>query len=344
MQKELPQNIIKQQKKAAQGKRALAQEMEEYKQNVMDDFFETQEIHDMEIWLMEKNEFFRRNDMRFKRIYIEITNICNLACSFCIQNQRANKRMSVEEFAFVAKQIHPYTKHVYLHILGEPLSHPQLKEILDICAEYELYVNLTTNGTLLKDRKDILCKASALRQINVSLHSFPQHEQDSYINDVIQAGDELSANYIHMNYRLWSIQKGKLTPDTKTILDVIKECYNLDINEEQIKRMARMDLKEYVHLHFEDIFTWPSLQHPFISRQGKCHGMKQMCGILSNGDIVPCCLDSKGECVLGNIFSESFHDVIQTRRVQQIVKGFSHNDVVEELCQHCSYRLRFTKV
>lgn len=281
--------------------------------------------------------------MRFKRIYIEITNTCNLSCSFCIQNQRAVKRMSVEEFAHVAKQIHPYTNYVYLHILGEPLSHPQLKEILDICAEYELFVNITTNGTLLKDKKDILYHASALRQVNVSLHSFPQHEQKSYLKDVMQASDELASKQIHVNFRLWSIYQGELSTDTKHILDVLKDAYNLNFDEEHIRRMVRLDLKDYVHLHFEDIFTWPSLEHPFVGEQGKCLGMKQMCGILSNGDIVPCCLDSKGECALGNIFTESFQDVIEARRAQSIVQGFSQNKVVEELCKHCSYRTRFTK-
>ena len=118
--------------------------------------------------------------MQFKRIYVEITNTCNLSCSFCIQNQRKPRRMSVAQFSHVIREIKPYTGHVYLHVLGEPLSHPDLKTFLQICDEQGMQVNLTTNGTLLKACRDVLIN-SRLRQVNVSLHSFPEHEQPQYL-------------------------------------------------------------------------------------------------------------------------------------------------------------------
>lgn len=279
--------------------------------------------------------------MRFKRIYIEITNACNLTCSFCIQNHRAIKQMSVDEFTHVAKQIHGYTTYVYLHILGEPLVHPQLAAILQICNEYHLQVNLTTNGTLLLDKKDILLQASSLRQVNISLHSFPQHEQQAYLQDVFTTGEVLSTKQIHVNYRLWSIHQGMLTEATKEVLHVLEERYQLTLDDEQIKRLTRITLKDYIYLHLEEIFEWPSLQQPYIGDKGTCLGMKHMCGILSNGDIVPCCLDSKGECALGNIFTDSFENVIQGKRADHMVRGFSQRSVKEALCQHCRYRLRF---
>ena len=116
--------------------------------------------------------------MQFKRIYVEITNTCNLSCSFCIQNQRKPRRMSVAQFSHVIREIKPYTGHVYLHVLGEPLSHPDLKTFLQICDEQGMQVNLTTNGTLLKACRDVLIN-SRLRQVNVSLHSFPSMSSHS---------------------------------------------------------------------------------------------------------------------------------------------------------------------
>ena len=122
--------------------------------------------------------------------------------------------------------------------------------------------------------------------------------------------------------------------------DQIKERYQIEHVEEFVKRM-RMDVGEYLHLNLETIFTWPSLQHPFVSDVGRCLGMKQMCGILSDGTVVPCCLDSKGDVALGNIFTQSFSSIINSQRVRDIQDGFSNKKVVETLCKHCSYRLRF---
>ena len=59
--------------------------------------------------------------MRFKRIYIEITNQCNLKCSFCIQNQRKSKYLSINDFSYILDELRPFTDYIYLHVLGEPL-------------------------------------------------------------------------------------------------------------------------------------------------------------------------------------------------------------------------------
>lgn len=280
------------------------------------------------------------DNMKFKRIYIEITNTCNLSCQFCIQNQRVPRIMHVEEFRHVLNEIQPYTDYVYLHILGEPLSHPQIKEILQCCQERNIYVNLTTNGTLLKQQKEVLC-TSGIRQVNISLHSFPEHEQRQYLQDVLTTGELIAASGTHVNYRLWSIQEnGQLSEETMQLLHYVKEHYNVIVTEEP-KRMQRLELGDHLHLHFEDVFAWPSLEVNKISERGRCLGMKTMCGILSNGDVVPCCLDSKGDVCLGNIFKQPFLEIIQSERVKQMLEGFEKQRLVEPLCQHCGYRTRF---
>lgn len=279
--------------------------------------------------------------MRFKRIYIEITNTCNLTCQFCIQNQRVPRYMSIQEVTHVLDEIQPYTKYVYLHILGEPLSHPYIKEILQCCKERNIYVNLTTNGTLLEHHKDVLCGAG-LRQLNVSLHSFPEHEQTHYLQNVLTTGEAIAATGTHVNYRLWSIQEnGKLRANTMQLLESVNQHYKLFTEVEEPKRMQRIALGDHLHLHFEDVFAWPSLHVNKISERGRCLGMKTMCGILSNGDVVPCCLDSKGDIFLGNIFKQSFSEILQCDRVKQMLEGFEKHYLMELLCQHCGYRTRF---
>lgn len=282
------------------------------------------------------------DNMRFKRIYIEISNTCNLSCAFCIQNKRVSKMMNIEEFSHIIAEVRPYCDYVYLHVLGEPLSHPYLEQFLTICEQAHLEVILTTNGTLLQEKSSIL-QASSIRQLNISLHSFPHHEQPHYLEEIVVVAKELAKQQVHINYRLWSLSNGQLSEDTKKILDDILVIYGKTLEEDQIKRLTRIDLTEFIHLHFEDIFEWPSLDHPYVSDSGRCLGMKTMCGILSDGSVIPCCLDSKGDINLGNIFDIPFSKIITSPKAQQMVQAFSQNKVKEELCQHCSYRLRFSK-
>ena len=141
---------------------------------------------------------------RFRKVYVEITNICNMHCSFCPETKRAKATMSKQEFEHVARSICHYTDYVYLHVKGEPLIHPQLEEILAICDKYNLKVNISTNGTLLSKKKDLL---KGVRQLNVSLHSFEQsnsEELEKYLQDVFSCCDMLARQNVIIRYKLWN--------------------------------------------------------------------------------------------------------------------------------------------
>ena len=100
---------------------------------------------------------------RFKKIYVEITNACNLNCDFCIKNKRHSKFISIDEFKLLLDKIKDYTNYLYFHVLGEPLLHPKINELIDIASD-NFKINITTNGYLIdriKDNKNI-------RQLNIS--------------------------------------------------------------------------------------------------------------------------------------------------------------------------------
>ena len=125
---------------------------------------------------------------KFKKIYVEITNICNLNCPFCSKDNNKLKEMTKEEFEYILKKINNYTDYLYLHVKGEPLLHSKLNEIIELCDKYHKKVNITTNGTLLKDNLEIMKK---VRQINISLHSLLDKEK---LFDILKCGDYLSDN------------------------------------------------------------------------------------------------------------------------------------------------------
>lgn len=265
--------------------------------------------------------------MKFKRIYIEITNVCNLNCSFCSKSNREKKTITVDEFEIILKRINDYTDYIYLHVKGEPLLHPNLDKLLDIASKYNKQVNITTNATLLKEKKDLL-KHPAIRQINISLHS--ENNKDNYLEDIFETIDELDKIIV---LRYWILKdKNELTE----IVDKVLKHYNLSTNtvDKHIK------IKNNLYLDKQEEFVWPSLNNGYYNENGYCYALKDQLAILSDGTIVPCCLDSEGVINLGNIYNSSVEEIVSSKRFKEMKEAFSNRKVCEELCKKCSFKDR----
>ena len=270
--------------------------------------------------------------VKFKRIYIEITNVCNLNCSFCSKSSKSNREMTSEEFKEVLSKINNYTDYIYLHVKGEPLTHHNLDKILDITKEYNKKVCITTNGVFLKDKLPILKKYDNIYQINISLHS--ENNKKNYLEDIISSVNELSP---YINYRFWTLDNNKMDNKTKEYIKVLKEVYNKEEIYDGIK------LKDKVYLSLDNKFTWPSINNNYYNERGTCLGAKTQLAILSDGTVSVCCLDSEGVSNLGNIYLSTMEDILASDKYQNILKGFDDHKVYLDICKHCSYKERFDK-
>lgn len=269
--------------------------------------------------------------MKLKRAYIEITNACNLSCPFCVQRHDQARYLDPKRFSDILKQVKPFTSYVYLHVLGEPLSHPQLEELLALCAGEEMKVQLTTNGTLLRSRKDLLRKYPP-RQINVSVHAFPHARCD--LEDVLRQCDALSADS-YISLRLWCMREGELDEQAKQLLKQILAHYGLDaVPPGHMLAPGRF-------LSFDEVFKWPDLRDAPIAERGSCRGLCDMVAILSSGEVVPCCLDAYGQASLGNIWETPLQDILTSKQAEDMRRGFQEGRLVHALCQRCQYRTRF---
>ncbi|MDO5517863.1 MAG: radical SAM/SPASM domain-containing protein [Clostridium sp.] len=282
---------------------------------------------------------------KFKKVYVEITNICNLSCNFCPKTSRKLKFMEKEAFEEVIKSIKPYTDHVYFHLMGEPFLNKNLETFLGICAEYDLKVNITTNGTLINDVKDILLKSKALRQINFSLHSFEANDKDvdfnQYIDNIISFVKEANEKTgIICTLRLWNQDlKYKASNDMNVdILTLLEEQFGVDDDiKETLKERNSFKLRDRVYISMGQKFMWPSLQVAELGERAFCYGLRDQIGVLVDGTVVPCCLDSEGSIPLGNIFEQNLEDIINGERAKAIYDGFSGRKAVEDLCKRCGF-------
>lgn len=269
---------------------------------------------------------------KFKRIYVEITNRCNLNCSFCSTDSRPKKEMTEEEFEQILKKINSYTDYLYLHVKGEPLLHTKLDKILSLTKRYNKKVCITTNGTHMKDKIDILKKYDNIYQINISLHS--ENNRDNYFENIYDSIKDLNC---YISYRFWTLEEGKMDEPTKKIYNKIKEVYN----KKELTDGIKLDNKVYLSL--DNKFVWPSLNNNYVNEIGYCLGGKSQLAILNDGTIVVCCLDSLGISNLGNIFTDNVSEILTSDKYLNIIKEFQNQRCYLDICKHCSYKERFNK-
>ena len=286
---------------------------------------------------------------RFKKIYIETTNICNLSCNFCPKTSRELGFMDTESFKEIINKAKEYTNHIYLHLMGEPFLNKNLGSFLQIAKEANINVNITSNGTLINNVKDILISSGAVRQINISLHSFEANQNSinfyDYLNNILQFIEEANEKTeIICSLRLWNIDTEELKANNNLNLEILKLIEDklkikFSIKEALLDKRG-IKLKERVYLNMAEKFSWPDSTISLISEEVFCHGLRDQIGILLDGTVVPCCLDSEGKIPLGNIFREELEDIINSKRAVDIYNGFSQRKAVEELCKRCGYAKR----
>lgn len=289
---------------------------------------------------------------KFKKFYIEITSVCNLACSFCPQTKRQVNFIKIEDFIKILDEIKPHTDYIYFHVKGEPLLHPKIDQLLDLSHERGFKVNITTNGTLLHKAKHKIMMKPALRQLNFSLHSFDGHEgstdKEGYVSSVLTfAKEAVEKSDVLVSLRLWNLTEDNITNAerhrNRQILAWIEQEFDLDYKiEEKVVPGSGVKIAKQIYLNQDHEFKWPDLKEEEDEGKGFCHGLRNQAGILVDGTVIPCCLDGEGVINLGNINQTSFSEIVESERANNLYDGFSRREVVEELCRKCGYRKRFS--
>lgn len=276
---------------------------------------------------------------RFQKIYVEISNICNLRCSFCPGTRREKRAMDARAFAGLLTKLRPYTDYLYFHLMGEPLCHPQLEVFLALAHEALFRVILTTNGTLLHKQQAMLLEAPGLHKVNISLHAFEANDLsvpfEEYLRRCTTFGHAAQGKKLVV-YRLWN--QGGADARNEQILNALHQAFPGPWQQDR----RGMRLGTQIFLEFGDRFDWPDLSAPDNGQHGFCYGLRDQLGVLCDGTVVPCCLDHEGDIPLGNLFTQSMEEILSTDRAKAIYEGFSHRTAVEELCRRCGYARRFS--
>jgi len=275
---------------------------------------------------------------RFQKVYLEISNICNLSCRFCPGTKRKPKVMNEAEFSALLPRLRPWTDFLYFHLMGEPLCHPLLADYLKLAGEHGFRVILTTNGTLLQKQQTILLSSPALHKVNISLHAFEANDLsvpfEDYLRQCFAFGKAAEGKKIII-FRLWN--QGGADKRNADILSVLESVFPKPWVEE--RRGIRIGNR--VYLEYGDKFDWPDLRAEDQGNQVFCYGLRDQIGVLCDGTVVPCCLDHDGDLALGNLLESDLDEILESERAQAIYQGFKQRYAAEELCRKCGYAKRF---
>ena len=245
--------------------------------------------------------------------------------------------MTVEEFDKVTDKFVGITDYLYLHLMGEPLTHPELPTLLSLAREKGFKCAITTNGTLLSTRGEKIL-SSGIYKVNISLHSFEDGESEehlAYLSEVATFAERAAEAGILTVLRLWN--KGGSDSLNDSTLAFLKD--RLPGEWKWGTRGAR--IRHRLHLEYGDRFEWPSPDKEDGGESVFCYGLADHFGVLSDGTVVPCCLDSDGNIPLGNLHTDSIEDILSSERATKIREGFMRHTAVEDMCRRCGYARRF---
>ena len=287
--------------------------------------------------LFANSGYVLQGEAMYNKVYIEITNICNMNCSFCHGHKRPLRKMSKEEFALILDKLSNQTKYIYYHLMGEPLTHPLLPEFIQLANQHGFKSIITTNGTLLNKRKAELLHVG-IHKINISLHSFEEdtgEEHSRYVRELAEFSKAAAEQGTIIVFRLWN--KGYDGGKNDIVFNILKET----IPGEWSENTRGVRIRNKIHLEWGERFEWPDQDAEVKGEKFSCYGLRDHFGILSDGTVVPCCLDSDGVIALGNVFRDDLSSILSSERASAITKGFKCGQAAEDLCRRCGYAQRF---
>lgn len=273
----------------------------------------------------------------YSRVYVEVTNICNMNCSFCHGHSRPPRQMTEAEYARILEQLAGKTEYIYHHLMGEPLTHPLLPRFIEMARQAGFRPMITTNGTLLDTRGEALL-GKGLHKVNISLHSFEGDREEHhrrYIEKIAAFAEKATRDGVIVSLRLWN--KGCDEGNNDTAVTLLKEL----LPGQWTENTRGYHIRDGLFLEWGDRFQWPDLNVPDYGQRVACYGLRDHFGILCDGTVVPCCLDSEGTIPLGNAFREALAEILSSPRATAIAEGFRCRTATEALCRRCGYAQRF---
>ena len=278
------------------------------------------------------------------KAFLEITNVCNLSCTFCHKTVREKRFMTDAEFDSLTDRLRGRVRYLYFHLMGEPTLHPSLNDFIKSAKSKGFLPIITTNGSRLATVGDSLIDALPYK-ISISLHdkaANPAFADSSYLESCADFARRAANAGCITVLRLWNLG-GDGESENEACLSYLRSVFTDEWTT--VRGGNGMRIADRLFLEWGEHFDWPDEDAESIGEDDElfCYGLRDQVGILVDGTVVPCCLDADGALSLGNLFESELDTILNGERARAIYEGFSRRRGVESLCRKCGYARRFTK-
>lgn len=259
-----------------------------------------------------------------------------MRCNFCPhpQLQRPKQHMPMEVFE-EASQYFVRGQTLGLYMMGDPLLHPRLLDMIDIAKVKGCKPEIATNSLAFSNeafRTQILL--SGLEYIILDMSRWKELP-------TVMDRAFLNIENLIKDYRYLAL-KGRELP-TLAFQIVTNPKHQQDFPD-FVKLLAR-DFPKKALLKRKFLDTWAGQMqalydytdvHP-PEKRTPCHEPFNRVALLQNGDVVPCCRDANGLTVYGNIMSHSMYEIWVGPVVEKVRQLMLHDqyDNLPEPCRSC---------
>lgn len=318
------------------------------------------------------NRFRLNGDIKNKRlipaslplkIELVITELCNLKCEMCFAYRETSSHMSLDLYNKIARELFPTAPIVFL-IGGEPTLHPEFSKLVHVASSYGCKLQMTTNGTVLRD-KEIPLIVQNFERINVSFDGGTKstyekirkgakfHKVTGNLKKLTTARDQKGSS-LKIGFSFCSsVDNVHELPALVKVADDIGIDF---IKVSTLKIHPGMDMEKSLYFHKDiankyyskaidsaDKLGIEMLMPGIFDLENKHRGSKESwkrctyawdrVRIKHDGSVVPCCnlMDS----IMGNINESDFRSIWHSEKYQKFRQGFSSGDPVYSQCEHC---------
>lgn len=282
---------------------------------------------------------------------VEVTTACNLRCPLCTTHDtpRGARHLAHDQVARVVQGCGRRLKLISFHLLGEPLLNRGLFDFVRTCEQAGVRTTFSTNGMLLHRHIDEILD-SGLEYISVAIDGANAEDYARY-----RLGGDFDT--VVRNIRmLVEARRARGSAFPQIQVQMVMFSYNEDNEAEarafldglgadvvSLKRpayvarpteAAQAFWAQVDHENAERRFARPTQRPERLYRNQPMCPQLERATVLSDGSVVACCLDARGETAFGNLHDSTFEAIWHGEEHRRVLERFQRREL--STCAYCT--------
>lgn len=285
-------------------------------------------------------------------VTIEPTSACNLECPVCETGAgvlgRETRHMAPSQFRAIIDKIGPHTNTLMFYFMGEPFLNKHAYEMIRYAKQAGIpFVESCTNGECVNPEQLVTC---GLDKVSFQIGGITQQTHEVYrvggrldramerLRETVRLRNERRAALrIEVGLILMKHNEHEAAEFRRSMLALgVDETVVIDPCVRTIEQGNRFLPSDRAHwIYDEGAFARGHLR-PKVLPRNVCPWIYYSIAIHANGNVVPCCRDSRGEEVMGNILEQDLDEIWNGPKFRSLRRRIHRNQGSVGICRLCS--------